>query len=109
MKNMNKYIVINGYKWSIKFVDVEELPNQTDGVTKYNDRQILIRNDLDTTTTKCVLRHELTHAVLCTQGRWLQKKFTQEEVCEFVGFQLPTIYELSEKVMKGVKNEKKNY
>jgi len=94
-----KKISIQGYKWTVSFVDVSELPKATDGTTLYNERRILIRNDLDEVTTECVLRHELTHAVLCIQGRWCQKTFTQEEMCEFIGFQIPTINKLVKKVL----------
>ena len=95
-----KTIKIQNYKWAVDFVPVDQLPRTTDGITLYNERKILIRNDLDKVTTECILRHELTHAILCIQGRWIQKKFTQEEVCEFVGFQTPTINELVKEVLR---------
>ncbi len=94
-----KTIKIQNYKWTVDFVPVDQLPRATDGITLYNERKILIRNDLDKVTTECILRHELTHAILCIQGRWIQKKFTQEEVCEFVGFQTPTINALVKEVL----------
>ena len=90
---------INDYKWTLMFVDVAELPEKTDGTTLYNERTILIRNDLNRITTGIVIRHELTHAILCTQGRWSQNNFNQEDVCEFVGFQLPTINRITKGIL----------
>ena len=92
-------ISIQNYKWKIEFVSVLDLPKENDGITLYNERRILIRDDLDEVTTECVLRHEITHAILCVQGRWSQNSFTQEEVCEFIGFQTPTINELVKEVL----------
>ena len=91
-------IRINDYPWWVERVNVDDLPNKSDGITLYNERKILIRNDLDAITTECVLRHELTHAILCCQGRWSQKTFTQEEMCEFIAFQLPIINKLVEQI-----------
>jgi len=91
-------IDIYGYKWKVRFVDVSEMEDKMDGHTFYNERLILIRNDLEEITSECVLRHELTHAILCIQGRWLQEHFTQEEMCEFIGFQTPLLNKLVAKV-----------
>ena len=98
MKEAMIKINISDYDWSVCLVDKSELPTKTDGITLYNERRILVRNDLDKITTKCVITHEITHAILCCQGRWLQKTFTQEEVCEFVGFQLNTINKIMNKI-----------
>lgn len=96
-------ITINDcYEWTVQLVDISELPNKTDGIALYNERKILVRNDLDIVTTRCVLRHELTHAILCCQGRWSQKHFNQEEVCEFVGFQLPIINKIMKKIEENI-------
>lgn len=98
-KKMKKFLIQN-YEWKVDFVELHNMPTGSDGITLYNERKILIRNDLDRTTTACVLRHELTHAILCVQGRWNQKTFTQEELCEFIGFQAPTISQLVDKITK---------
>lgn len=95
-----KTITINGYKWWVKFVDKDdEQIRGCDGRAFYNDFLILVRNDLDEVMTACVLRHELTHAILGIQGRYSQKKFDREEVCEFIGFQLPIIDKLTKQVL----------
>jgi len=88
MKN-NLKINILGHEWAIEFLDKDspELGGAgADGRTYYNELKIVIRNDLNPQITRSVLTHELTHAVLMCQGRWMQKKFDQEELCEFMGF-----------------------
>ena len=92
MINKTKHISLHNYSFKIKFVPNDnELIKGFDGRTFYNQRLILIRDDLDDIMTKAVLRHELTHAILMVQGRGYQKKFDVEELCEFVAFQSPII------------------
>ena len=89
-KNDLKSVRIGLYPFQIKFVPASEIPN-CDGSTFHNDRVIKIRNDLDDIATEIVLRHEITHAILGTQGRVFQKKFDVEDVCEFIAYRLPEI------------------
>lgn len=88
---------INGYNWNVEFVDKdhEKLGGKNDGITIYNDMAIYVRDDLSPVMKKEVVIHELTHATLCVQGRWGQRKFDVEEVCEFMGFCANTIVELA--------------
>lgn len=86
------------YTWDVLFVDKEQIKGN-DGQTRCNDFQILIRNDLSPITTELVLRHEVVHALLDTQGRVYQKKFDVEEVCEFIAWKLPEINDIVENVM----------
>ena len=86
------------YEWKIAFVDKEQIKGN-DGQTCCNDFQILIRNDLSPVTTELILRHEVVHALLDTQGRVYQKKFDLEEVCEFIAWKLPEINQIVEDVM----------
>jgi len=97
-----KYIDIYGYKFQIHFVDKDdERIRGNDGLVKYNEFLILIRNDLNKQMTGCVLRHELTHAIMCVQGRWSHIKLSQEDMCEFVGFHAPYICKKVDEIMKG--------
>lgn len=85
-------ITIYGYEFQVLFVDKnDERIKGSDGLVLYNEFLILIRNDLNTQMTSCVLRHELTHALMCIQGRWSQTKLSQEDMCEFIGFNAPFI------------------
>lgn len=100
-----KRIEIFGYKWDVDFVAPE---NQNlrgnDGCCLFNKRLILIRNDVGKSATECILRHELTHAMLCVQGRHYQRKFDVEEVCELVAFLTPAINSIVKEVKR---NERK--
>ena len=93
---------LESYEWTIEFVDKDdkELGGKNDGLALYNDMKILIRNDLNPIMTKQVLVHELTHAILCLQRRWGQKKFDVEELCEFTSFCAWKILKVAEDVMK---------
>lgn len=100
-----KIIEILGYKWDIDFVSPDN-PNlyPNDGCCWYNKRLMLIRNDVDKTTSECILRHELVHAILDVQGRHYQRKFDKEEVCEFIAYLNPIITKLVKEVKR---NERK--
>lgn len=91
-------ISIGSYPFQIKLVPPEEIEN-CDGRTYHNERVIKIRNDLDEITTELVLRHEVVHALLGTQGRVYQRKFDLEEVCEFIAYKLPEIKEVCDRFM----------
>lgn len=90
MKGNDISVRIGLYPFKIKLVDPKEIEG-CDGRTFHNDRVIKIRNDLDGIATEIVLRHEVVHALLGTQGRVFQKKFGVEEVCEFIAYKTPEI------------------
>ena len=85
-------IMINEYPFTIKFFKKNN--EYYDGLTRYNERIIEIRDDVDLIATMLLVRHEITHAILCCQGRCYQKKFDVEELCEFISYELPKINEI---------------
>ena len=92
-------VVIGTYPFVIHFF---KLTNETyDGRTIHNTRAIEIRDDLDYEATMLLIRHEIVHALLGTQGRCFQRKFDVEEMCEFIAYKLPEI----NKIMKQVETE----
>lgn len=97
-------VLIGGYPFTVKFVPSSEIEN-CDGRTKHNDREILVRNDLDEISTTLVLRHEIVHALLGTQGRVYQNKFNVEEVCEFIAYRLSEIIDIEKQVCKQMKEQ----
>lgn len=103
---MKVNITINGYPWEVRFVPKEELSEATDGNTDFNGRVINIRDDLDAITTLVVIRHELTHAYLCSEGRYPLKSMTQEELCEFIAWHAPLITDAAEEISKAKQEEK---
>lgn len=95
MRRCDIKIRIGLYPFIITFVDKKEIEG-SDGVCLHNDRVIKIRDDLDEVSTMLIIRHELTHALLGTQGRVYQKKFDVEELCEFVAYKLPELHQMCE-------------
>ena len=81
---------IGNYTWTVKFVDIQELP-RSEGQTRVNTFEILIRNSLNEETKRLTFIHEVVHALLNTQGRFYQNKFTQEEICEFIAWRFNEI------------------
>lgn len=95
---------IYGYEFTVEPVNKDdERIKGCDGLVLYNDFLILIRDDLNKTITACVLRHELTHAIMCIQGRCRHEQVSQEDMCEFIGFQAPYICEKTEEIIKVLK------
>ena len=86
---------IGNYTWTVKFVDIQELP-RSEGQTRVNTFEILIRNSLSENTRRLTFIHEVVHALLNTQGRFYQNKFTQEEICEFVAWRFNEIQDIIE-------------
>ena len=93
MKNFK--VRIGCYTWQVRFVDAQELP-RSDGQTRCNTLEILIRDSLDENAKRLTFIHEVIHALLNTQGRFYQNKFTQEEVCEFIAWRFNEIQEIIE-------------
>lgn len=95
MRVLKVQVGINGYPWEVHFVPAEEFSEDTDGTTDYKRMVIKVRDDLDAETTLVVIRHELTHAYLCSEGRHALKSMTQEELCEWVGWHAELIATLA--------------
>lgn len=94
-------VEIGSYIFYAYLVNPKEIEG-SDGILIHNDRTIKIRNDLDIVGIRLVLRHELVHAILLTQGRVYQKKFDLEEMCEFISYQLPEIERLTQHILDGL-------
>ena len=86
---------IGNYTWTVKFVDISQLPN-ADGETRYNVFEILIRDNLQEGMRRMVFIHEVVHALLGTQGRCFQKQFDLEDVCEFIAWRFNEIQDIIE-------------
>ena len=96
----NFKITIYDIDWSIRVVSKDDprLEGNNDGICLYNDKTILVRDDLQYDVAYRVLIHEIIHAILCCQGRWAQKTFSQEEMCEFYAF----TYHIVGKIMQSL-------
>ena len=83
------------YEGKVLVVDRKEI-NNCDGRTLPNQFEIKIADDLKGLAREITFIHEVIHALLDTQGRWYQKKFTDEELCEFIAWKLPEINQIVE-------------
>lgn len=81
------------YEWEVRIATREET-HGNDGQTRCNEFTILIADDLSLTTREIVLRHEVVHALLDTQGRVYQNKLSIEDMCEFIAWKLPEINDI---------------
>ena len=89
---------IGGYVWNIKFVPYDT-KKMVDGECFSNHLEIYIRNDLNESMTRVALTHEITHALLDTQGRVYQEKFNLEELCEFIAWNGEKINQIVNEIM----------
>ena len=91
------------YTFEVRFVSQEEMERtqekSTLGVCKFKERLIQVVTDMDEASTQVTIAHEVAHAILYTQGRAYQNKFTLEELCEFVGWKLPEIEDVTHTIM----------
>lgn len=101
-------IKINGYKWVIKIVDgnTEKMHPQKDrinlGLTEYCEGIINIRKGMNKKVKRSTVIHELIHAFLFSYGYDVND---EESMCDFFGSQGDRIIELTNKIMKGVKEK----
>ena len=94
---------IGNYTWRVDFLDKkDDLIIGCDGKTFYNDFRIVVRNDLNDTATQIVIRHEVVHALMCTQGRWYQKNFNIEDICEFISFRFEELKQIDELIYQNL-------
>lgn len=62
--------------------------------------KIFLSDELTAYTAGKVIRHELAHAFLSITQIELPEKFTEENVCDFVGFFAPQIVSLAEAIVE---------
>ena len=90
---------IGNHNWEIRFITNRLMPEGAAGFTYFQRKTIDVDDSLDKENTELVVIHELTHAFLMTHGRGYQLKFSQEEVCEFVAWNIKDIYYLVNYIM----------
>lgn len=97
----NNYILpirINGWYWEIRFVSSEVIKHELGfdalGFTFVDRFTIDIVDSTNKEEVKLRLIHELTHAIICSQGRAFQNKFSQEDIANLVAWSYPTINEI---------------
>ena len=103
---MRKIIKVNilGHTWKIRFLPYDTLNKEVGfnalGYTFTDRKCIDVCDHYEPADTERIIAHELAHAFICGQGRTFQKKFTQEEVAEFVAWSIDEMMKVKEQIMK---------
>lgn len=109
-------VTINNIKWKIIYTKdyIKKDEKYTyDGLASNNRRCIKIwseRYNQSPDYFKKVICHEVTHAVLMSQGRgpYVQSNFTDEQLCDFIAYNSEFICDLTNKIYNDFKQKYKN-
>ena len=91
----NFHVNIYGRRWDIEFVDPKEIEGYN-ALCYHSLFLIKIRNDFPKRTARLRYTHEIVHAILGSQGRMFQKRYSEEDVCEFISYNIEQIQGLLE-------------
>ena len=100
MKRMIK-VSINNHTWSVRRLSLEDMnwaKCQMYGYTWTQHKAIDILDTLEEKDLPLVIRHEVCHALLDTQGRRYQQKFDVEELCEFIAWNMDEITRITDEI-----------
>ena len=92
-------VVIGGHTWSIRRLKDKDMTG-TVGKTWSFHFAIDLNEELTEKELPLVIRHEVCHALLDTQGRAFQTKFGVEELCEFVAWNHEQIGVITQEIME---------
>lgn len=101
--NNKKFIFkvkIGNYKWSIRFLPPDLMRENEYGTCWSLKRAIDIDASLDKEEAKIILGHELSHAFLTVAGKLHNKDFDEEEVCDFITWNIDQIISIRDYVLK---------
>ena len=98
MKRLIK-VKIFGHTWSVRRIKDEDMKG-TVGKTWSFHFAIDLNEELTESELPLVVKHEVCHAVLDTQGRGFHKKFSNEDLCEFVAWNGDEITRITNEIMK---------
>lgn len=102
---MVKIILPREREWVIRLVSSDDAKLIVDGekswgATYFKSRIIYIDQSLDCTTRGEVLRHEITHAVIYETQFTQKHKYSEEDICDFVGMYGTIIHKLAHDVFE---------
>ena len=75
-----------------------------DGTCWYELRKIYLSKDLNTSTAKRTIRHELVHAFIYTTQANRPKEWNEEAICDFFGIYGKQISDLGEQIYNALYN-----
>jgi len=93
------YANIGNRKWSIRFMPKELMQEDNYGTCWTLKRAIDIQNCLDRGEAEIVLAHELTHAFLAVAGKLHVEDFSEENVCDFVAWNIDNIIQIRDEII----------
>lgn len=103
---MNKIKIIpfkiHNRKWEARFINTEQMRKGDIGTCWSYKLTIDIDNSLGYEEAKIILAHELTHAFLSSCGCTHQDKLNQENICDFVGWNIDEMIAVRDKILKAV-------
>lgn len=100
-------ITINGLLYSVDFVEPDHKAIKDDGKHEYigitynSTGHIYIKNDLPAGLLRRTVAHEIAHAYIYAHGFSDIKRFTDEDLCEFLTAYAEAIFRDTEEVIKG--------
>lgn len=98
-------VKINNHTWSVRRLKAEDMDNNWGG-TWCVHRAIDLNETLTKDELPFVIRHEICHALLFSQGRRVQNKFNAEELCDFVAWNNEEITRITNEIMEKLEEEK---
>ena len=102
---MKYTIEINNVKWDFRFVDETCLPSGYHGDVSLEILAIRVLKTLPLERQRYIIMHELTHALLESQGRhYCYQNLTEEEVCEFMAWNADVIVNLTNYILAHKEN-----
>ena len=93
-------VKISSRIWSVRFLKPEQMRESEYGTCWTLKRAIDIDGTLDYEETKIILGHELVHAYLAAFGKLHNKNFDEEEVCDFITWNIDDIISVRDKILK---------
>ena len=103
MNDKKKFIFkvkIGNRDWSIRFLKPEMMRENEYGTCWCLKRAIDIDNSLDIEETKIILTHELSHAFLAVAGKLHVHDYDEENVCDFIAWNIDNIISIRDRVIK---------
>ena len=93
-------VKIGNHKWSIRFLPPDLMRENEYGTCWSLKRAIDIDASLDKEEARIILGHELSHAFLTVAGKLHNKEFDEEEVCDFITWNIDQIMSIRDYVLK---------
>lgn len=96
----------NKLNWTIEYADEDHISmNDEGGIyfgrAVYLEQKIFIRTGMSTELTRETVIHELVHCFLFSYGIKGTEKYSEEQMCVFIGAHADSIIEITDKFIGG--------